>query len=56
MILLTIMLIAIIAFAVIGLFAAIVAGGSFLLWFGDIIVFSLIVWGVIKLIKRLKKK
>ena len=43
---LTILLIAIIAIAIRG----------FLWWFGDLIVFGLLVWGVIKLVKYLKKK
>ena len=45
----------IIAISVIGLVAAIIAGGSLIAIFGDIIVFGLIVWLIIKIFKRKKK-
>lgn len=55
MILFTILLTAIVAIAVIGLFAAIIAGGSLLVVFGDVIAFGLIVWLIIKIFRRKKK-
>ena len=56
MILFIILLYAIIAIAIMAILTAIIAGGKLLWWFGDIIVFSLIVWLIIKIIKRIKKK
>ena len=53
MILFTILLAVIIA-AVIGLVAAIVSGASFIVAFGDVFVFGLIVWLIIKIFKRKK--
>ena len=55
MILFTIMLGVIITIAVIGLLAAIIAGGSLIAVFGDVIVFGLIVWLIIKIFRRKKK-
>lgn len=51
-----ILLVALIAIAVIGLFAAIAAGNWFIIVFGDFIVFGLIVWLIITIVKRLRKK
>lgn len=55
MIIFTILLIALVVAAVIGLVAAIVAGGSFIVVFGDAIVFGLIVWMIIKIFRRKKE-
>ena len=55
MILFTILLTVIIAIAVITAILSIVCAGSFALAFGDLIVFGLIVWMIIKLIKKSKK-
>lgn len=54
MILFTILLTAIIAIAVIGLVCAIVSGAGFIAVFGDIFVFGLIVWLIVKIFKRKK--
>lgn len=56
MITFVILLIALIAIAVIGLFAAIAAGNWFIIIFGDFVVFGLIVWLIVTMIKRLRKK
>lgn len=56
MITFVILLIALIAIAVIGLFSAIAAGNWFIIVFGDFIVFGLIVWLIVTMVKRLKKK
>lgn len=55
MILFTILLTVIIAIAVVTAILSIVCTGSFILAFGDLIVFGLIVWMIIKLIKKSKK-
>lgn len=55
MITLTILLAAIIVIAVIGLATAIIAGGGLILVFCDVIVFGLIVWFIIKILRRKKK-
>ena len=55
MILFTILLSVVIAIAVIALIAAIIAGGSLLAVFADVIVFSLIVWLIIKIFKKKEK-
>lgn len=55
MILFTILLSLIIAIAVIALITAIIAGGSFIVVFGDLIVFGLIVWLIIKIFRQKKK-
>lgn len=55
MILFTILLIIIIAIAVVVLAGVIIAGGSFIVVFCDVIVFSLIVWLIIKIFRRNKK-
>lgn len=52
MILLTILLTLIVAIAVIGFVVAIGAAGSFIAAFGDLIVFGLIVWLVIKIFRK----
>lgn len=54
MILFTILLAIIIAAAVIGLVVTIVSGASFIVAFGDVFVFGLIVWLIIKIFKRKK--
>ena len=54
MILFTILLAIIIAAAVIGLVVAIISGASFIVAFGDVFVFGLIVWMIIKIFKRKK--
>ena len=54
MILFTILLALIGAITVIGLIAALVAGAGFIAVFGDLIVFSLIVWLIIKIFRRKK--
>lgn len=56
MILFTILLTMLIAIAVITAILAIVGAGSFVLAFGDVIVFGLIVWMIVKLIKKSNKK
>jgi hypothetical protein len=56
MITFVILLIALIAVAVVGLFASIAAGNWFIIVFGDFIVFGLIVWLIVTMVKRLKKK
>lgn len=50
------LVIAIIAIAMTCLFGALFAGNWLLVVFGDFIVFGLIVWLIVKIIKRLKKK
>lgn len=55
MILLTILLTLIAAIAVIGLIAAVVAAGSFIAAFGDVIVFGLIAWLIIKIFAKKRK-
>lgn len=55
MILLTILLAVIVAIAVIGFIVAISAAGSFIAAFGDLILFGLIVWLIIKFFRRKKK-
>ena len=55
MIIFTILLIAVIALAIIGLALAIASGAGFMLAFGDIVVFGLIVWLIIKIFRRKKK-
>lgn len=55
MILFTIILSLIITIAVVALIAAIIAGGSLIMVFGDLIVFGLIVWLIIKIFRRKKK-
>lgn len=55
MIIFTILLIALIAAAVVALVSAIIAGSSFIMVFGDAIVFVLLVWAIIKIIKKIKK-
>lgn len=55
MILFTILLSLIIAIAVVALIAALIAGGSLIAVFGDVIVFGLIVWLIIKIFKKKKK-
>ena len=55
MILFTILLSVIITIAIIALIAAIVAGGSLFMVFGDVIVFGLIIWLIIKIFRRKKK-
>lgn len=55
MIVFTVLLAIVITIAmIVGLIAAI-AAGSFITVFGDVIVFGLIVWLIVKVIKRLKK-
>ena len=56
MILFTILLIAIGVIDTILLTAAIIAGGSLVAVFGDIIVFCLIVWLIIKIFRNKEKK
>ena len=55
MILFTILLSVIITIAIIALIAANVAGGSLFMVFGDVIVFGLIIWLIIKIFRRKKK-
>lgn len=55
MILFTILLTAIITIAVIGLVAASIASAGIIAVFGDLIVFGLIVWLIIKIFRRKKK-
>lgn len=55
MILFTIILSLIITIAVVALITAIIAGGSLIMVFGDLIVFGLIVWLIIKIFRRKKK-
>lgn len=54
MILFTILLVLSIVFAVITQVSAIVARASFFVVYGDIIVFGLIIWLIIKIIRRKK--
>ena len=54
MIIFTILLITIIAAAVIGLVCAIISGAGLIVAFGDVIVFGLIIWLIIKIIRRKK--
>lgn len=56
MILFTILLVALIAIAVVGLVAAIIASTSIFAVFGDLIVFGLIVWLIIKIFTRKNNK
>lgn len=51
-----ILLIAIIAIAVMCLFGVVFTGNWLIIVFGDFIVFGLIVWLIVKIIRRLKKK
>lgn len=55
MILFTILLSVIIAIAVIALISAFIAGGSLVVVFGDVILFGLIVWMIIKIFKKKEK-
>lgn len=55
MILFTILLITLIAIAIITLVSAIIAGGSLIVVFGDVIVFALLVWLIVKIFRRKKK-
>lgn len=55
MILFTIILSLIITIAVVAPITAIIAGGSLIMVFGDLIVFGLIVWLIIKIFRRKKK-
>lgn len=55
MILFTLIAIAVIIAVVIAVVAAGIFGGATLVVFGDVIVFGLILWGIIKLIFRRKK-
>lgn len=55
MILFTILLATIIAAAVVGLICAIIGGVSFIAAFGDIIVFGLIIYMIVKIINQKKK-
>lgn len=55
MILFTILLATIIAIAVIGLVCAIVSGAGFIVVFGDIFVFGLIIYLIVKIFRRKKK-
>ena len=55
MILFTILMSVVIAIVVIALIAAIIAGGSLLAVFGDVIIFGLIVWLIIKIFKKKEK-
>lgn len=55
MILFTILLTLVVAAAVIGLIAALIAGGSLIVVFGDLIVFGFIVWLIVKIFRRKKK-
>lgn len=54
MILFTILLALIGGITVISLIAALVAGAGFIVVFGDLIVFGLIVWLIIKIFRRKK--
>ena len=56
MILFTILVCVAIALAIIGLFATIAAGGSFLIAYADIIVCALLIVLIVKFIVRRKKK
>lgn len=55
MILFTILLSVIITIAVVALITAIIAGGGLIMVFGDLIVFGLIVWLIIKIFRRKKE-
>lgn len=55
MILFIILLSVIIAIAITALIAAIVAGGSLFMVFGDVIAFGLIIWLIIKIFRKKKK-
>lgn len=55
MILFTILLATIIAAAVVGLICAVVGGVSFIVAFGDVFVFGLIIYLIVKIINRKKK-
>lgn len=52
----TILLCVILAIAVYAFFAAIAASASIIWWFSDVILLGLVVWVIIKIIKRIKKK
>lgn len=54
MILFSILLVALIMVAVIALTATIIAGGSILVVCGDLIVFGLIMWGLVKIFRKKK--
>lgn len=54
MILFTILLAVVIAIAVVTLIATLAVGGSLLAVFGDIILFGLVVWLIIKIFRRKK--
>lgn len=56
MILFTLITIALIIAAIIAVVTVGVFGGATLVLFGDVIVFGLIMWGIIKLVFRKKKK
>lgn len=54
MVLFIILLSLLIAIGVITLVAAIIGGASFFVLFGDVIVFGLIMWGLIKVFRKKK--
>ena len=55
MIIFTILLIAVLVIAVAVLTPVAILGGSLALVFGDLIAFGLIVWLIVRIIKRLRK-
>lgn len=56
MILFTILLVTFIVFAIAALISAIIGGISLAVAFGDIIVFGLIVWLIVKIFRKKKNK
>ena len=54
MIIFTILLVALLAAAIVSVVSAIIAGTGFLVVFGDLITFGLIIWVIVKLFRRKK--
>ena len=52
MITLSILVIAVIIFAIVAALFALIGGGAFIVAFGDLIIFGLIVWLIVRLFRR----
>lgn len=55
MILFTILMIMAIVMGVILLTTAVIAGGGFIALFGDVLMFALMIWLIVKILRRTKK-
>jgi hypothetical protein len=56
MVLFTILLIVLAVLTILALLSVFIAGGLGIVTFGDLIVYILIIYGIVKLIKKFKKK